>query len=126
MLVGRHAEATAIDELIARVRGGMSQALVLRGQAGIGKTALLDDAVEVAAGASAEALAIAARCLSAEGMALLVAACESSDRPELLAGLPEHPITGPRLQPRMRQAMGTGLMAGAADDDPSGIATHVP
>jgi Cdc6-like AAA superfamily ATPase len=101
MLVGRHAEGTAIDELIARVRGGMSQALVLRGEAGIGKTALLDDAVEVAAGASAAVLAFAARRVSAEGMGLLLAACESADRPELLAGLPEHPIAGPGLQPRM-------------------------
>jgi DNA-binding CsgD family transcriptional regulator len=42
VLVGRRSEAEAIDGLIAGVRGGMSGALVLRGEPGIGKTALLD------------------------------------------------------------------------------------
>ncbi|MBS1894803.1 MAG: AAA family ATPase [Actinobacteria bacterium] len=41
-LLGREAEIAAIDELIARVRGGRGGALVLRGEPGVGKTALLD------------------------------------------------------------------------------------
>jgi DNA-binding CsgD family transcriptional regulator len=41
-LLGRETEIAALDELIARIRGGRGGALVLRGEAGIGKTALLD------------------------------------------------------------------------------------
>ncbi|WP_346113698.1 AAA family ATPase, partial [Nonomuraea maheshkhaliensis] len=42
MLFGRSAEIAAIDDVIARARGGAGGALVLRGEAGVGKTALLD------------------------------------------------------------------------------------
>lgn len=40
-LVGRRRENRALDDLVAGVREGRSQALVLRGEAGVGKTALL-------------------------------------------------------------------------------------
>lgn len=42
MLIGRDAERAVIDALLADARGGRSGALVVRGEAGIGKTALLD------------------------------------------------------------------------------------
>ncbi|SEG29603.1 regulatory protein, luxR family [Nonomuraea solani] len=42
MLYGRTAEIATIDALIARARTGAGAALVLRGEAGAGKTALLD------------------------------------------------------------------------------------
>ena len=42
MLQGRHSECEALDRLLQRVRVGESAALVLRGEAGIGKTALLE------------------------------------------------------------------------------------
>ncbi|CND62721.1 transcriptional regulator%2C luxR family [Mycobacterium tuberculosis] len=42
MLRGRHAECAEIDGLLEAVRGGESRALVLRGEAGAGKTALLE------------------------------------------------------------------------------------
>ena len=42
MLLDRKAERAALDHLLAAVRTGESAALVLRGEAGIGKTALLD------------------------------------------------------------------------------------
>ncbi|MEV4080274.1 ATP-binding protein [Nonomuraea fuscirosea] len=42
MLFGRSAEIAAIDDLLGRARGGAGGALVLRGDAGVGKTALLD------------------------------------------------------------------------------------
>ena len=48
-LVDRHVEKKALDELLDSVRAGMSGALVLRGDPGIGKSALLDYAVERAA-----------------------------------------------------------------------------
>jgi DNA-binding CsgD family transcriptional regulator len=50
MLHGRSAETARIDELLAAAREGRSGALVVRGEAGVGKTALLDYAAEAAAG----------------------------------------------------------------------------
>lgn len=47
-LLGRQAERAALDELIAAVRGGRSRTLVVRGEPGIGKTALLENALESA------------------------------------------------------------------------------
>src|SRR5688500_16491524 len=65
MFVGRRAEHEAVEHLLARAQGGNSGVLVVRGEAGIGKTALLqhtrDSAVaagfrvEDAAGVEAEA-----------------------------------------------------------------------
>src|SRR3954465_4999270 len=45
-LLGRQSERAALDELLASVRAGGSRALVLRGEPGIGKSALLDYLVE--------------------------------------------------------------------------------
>ena len=42
MLIGRESECARLDELLDRARMGRSGALVIRGEAGIGKTALLD------------------------------------------------------------------------------------
>ncbi|WP_242000780.1 helix-turn-helix transcriptional regulator [Kribbella rubisoli] len=42
ILYGRRSECTALDQQIAALRSGRSAVLVLRGEAGIGKTALLD------------------------------------------------------------------------------------
>jgi predicted ATPase len=47
-LRGRRNERIALDDLLAAARAGRSEALVLRGEAGIGKTALLEYAVESA------------------------------------------------------------------------------
>src|ERR1700761_2412991 len=41
-LVGRHTECAVLDGLIEAVRAGQSRALVVSGEAGVGKTALLD------------------------------------------------------------------------------------
>ncbi len=49
-LRGRRAECTALERLTSRARSGESQVLVLRGEAGIGKTALLDFVAECAQG----------------------------------------------------------------------------
>ncbi|MGH3042020.1 MAG: ATP-binding protein [Gaiellaceae bacterium] len=59
MLVGRAEECRRIDELLAAARHGRSGALVLLGEPGIGKTALLQHAAD--AGADLE-------CLSARGI----------------------------------------------------------
>jgi DNA-binding CsgD family transcriptional regulator len=50
MLVNRLTERSALDSLLASARGGMGSALVLRGDPGIGKTALLEYAIESASG----------------------------------------------------------------------------
>ncbi|MER6798869.1 ATP-binding protein, partial [Amycolatopsis mediterranei] len=49
-LVGRSGERESLDGLLARVRAGESAALVVRGEAGIGKTALLRHTARQAAG----------------------------------------------------------------------------
>lgn len=49
-LLGRRGECAALDELVASVRAGPSRALVLRGEAGVGKSALLEYLVRRASG----------------------------------------------------------------------------
>ena len=46
MLLGRRREQETLDRLLREVRGGQSRVLVLRGEAGAGKTALLDYAAD--------------------------------------------------------------------------------
>jgi DNA-binding CsgD family transcriptional regulator len=55
-LVGRSSEHEALEALFDGAKAGLSSALVLRGEAGVGKTALLDDA---AASAAARGMQIA-------------------------------------------------------------------
>jgi DNA-binding CsgD family transcriptional regulator/tetratricopeptide (TPR) repeat protein len=50
VLLGRGPECAALDGLLGAVRAGQSGALVVRGEPGVGKTALLDYVVEQAAG----------------------------------------------------------------------------
>jgi DNA-binding CsgD family transcriptional regulator len=49
-LLGRRSERAALDQLVASVRAGPSRALVLRGEAGVGKSALLEYLVQHASG----------------------------------------------------------------------------
>jgi DNA-binding CsgD family transcriptional regulator len=50
MLLGRERECARLDALISRVRGGSSAVLVIEGEAGIGKTSLLEYAAAKARG----------------------------------------------------------------------------
>src|SRR4029450_164294 len=50
MLVGRRNECDVLDGLLVAARGGRSGVLVLRGEPGVGKTALVDHAVGAASG----------------------------------------------------------------------------
>src|SRR4051794_5399817 len=50
VLLGRASEREVLDRLLARVRGGQSAVLVVRGEAGVGKTALLRDCASRAPG----------------------------------------------------------------------------
>src|SRR6478735_524085 len=49
-LLGRRRECAALDDLMVGVKGGASAALVLHGEAGIGKSALLDHVGDTADG----------------------------------------------------------------------------
>src|SRR5262245_17737486 len=48
-LLGRRSECAALDQLVVSVRAGPSGALVLRGEAGVGKSALLESLAGAAA-----------------------------------------------------------------------------
>ena len=47
-LYGRHAEGRALDRLLTNVRAGRSQVLIVRGESGAGKTALLEQLIAAA------------------------------------------------------------------------------
>jgi DNA-binding CsgD family transcriptional regulator/tetratricopeptide (TPR) repeat protein len=49
-LLGRRGECEVLDRLVAGVRAGQSRVLVLRGEAGVGKTALLEQLPAMASG----------------------------------------------------------------------------
>jgi DNA-binding CsgD family transcriptional regulator len=104
-LAGRSAEGARLDRLLADARAGQSVALVLRGEPGIGKTALLDYAAE-----------------RATGFRVSRAAGVESEMELPFAGL--HQLCGPmlaglkQLPPPQRDALGTafGLSSGAQPD----------
>ena len=102
---GRRTEQAALDRLLAEVRAGQSRVLVLRGEAGVGKTALLDYVQERAS----EFRVVRAAGVESE-MELAFAGLHQLCTPMLgnLAGLP-----GPQ-----RDALSTvfGLSAGQAPD----------
>ena len=50
VLHGRRNEREVLDRLLAAVRGGQSGVLVVCGEAGVGKTALLESAIRSAVG----------------------------------------------------------------------------
>ncbi|MFB4263156.1 AAA family ATPase [Nonomuraea sp. GTA35] len=59
MLYGRASEQAAIEDLVEAARAGRSGGLVLRGEPGIGKSALLDWAAEHCAGSGVRVLRVA-------------------------------------------------------------------
>src|SRR6266851_7717526 len=104
-LAGRGPESARLDRLLADARAGQSAVLVLRGEPGIGKTALLGYAAERAA-----------------GFQVVRAAGAESEMELPFASL--HQLCGPmlgglgRLPPPQRDALGTafGLSSGAQPD----------
>src|SRR6478752_3943506 len=49
-LLGRHVERTLLDDTVAAIQQGHSRVLLLRGEAGVGKTALLEYLIDSASG----------------------------------------------------------------------------
>jgi DNA-binding CsgD family transcriptional regulator len=104
-LVGREHERALVDELLGRARLGRSETLVVRGEAGIGKTTLLEYAVD-----QAEGMTIV-RALGVESEAEL----QFSGLLELLRPLLEHLPEIPAQQAKaLRSAL--GLCAPEAHD----------
>ena len=105
MLIGRDPECAVLKRLLDGARRGRSGVLVLRGDAGVGKTALVQFAVEAAAGFRiAEAVGIESE------MELPFATLHQLCRP-MLDGIE-------RLPAPQRDALGTafGLTAGSAPE----------
>src|SRR3954454_6792858 len=105
VLRGRRSECETLDRLLGHVRAGKSRALVLRGEPGVGKTALLEYTIE-----SAPDFRVA-RAVGVESeMELAFAALQQLCAP-LLDRLE-------RLPPPQRDALATafGLSAGGAPD----------
>src|SRR6516162_11681642 len=95
-LAGRGAEGARLERLLADARAGQSAVLVLRGEPGIGKTALLGYAAESATGFQV------ARAAGVESeMELPFAGLHQLCRP-MLGGLG-------RLPPPRRDALGTAF-----------------
>jgi DNA-binding CsgD family transcriptional regulator len=104
-LRGRRTESAALDELLAAIRKGESRALVVRGEAGVGKTALLEYLVEAAPDLTVE------RAMGVESeMEWAFAALHQLCAP-MLARLERLP-----LPQRDALAIVFGLSAGAAPD----------
>jgi DNA-binding CsgD family transcriptional regulator len=105
VLRGRASECALLDDLVSAVRRGESRSLVLRGEAGIGKTALLEYLIA-----------------SASDLTVVRAVGVESEMELAFASL--HQLCGPlldrldRLPPPQRQAMEIvfGMSAGAAPD----------
>ena len=85
-LLGRRDECGMLDRLVAGVRAGQSQVLVLRGEAGAGKTALLDYLRERAAGCQVIRAAGAESEMDLPFAALHQLCAPFLDRLELLPG----------------------------------------
>src|SRR5690349_22844847 len=101
-LVNRVREREALERLVAGARSGQSRVLVIRGEAGVGKTALLEHL-----------------SAAAEGFEIVQAAGVESEMELAYAGL--HQLCGPMLQglPRLpapqRDAVSTAFGLGAGE-----------
>ena len=110
-LTDRHSERAALDRLLGTVRAGQSQVLVIRGDPGVGKTALLDYLAQRASG-----------CRGVRGVRVIRAMGVQSEMELAFAGL--HQLCAPmlnrlgRLPAPQREALRTalGLSAGPPPD----------
>ena len=125
-LRGRNDECEALDRLIEAARTGQSQVLVLRGEAGVGKTALLDYVAERATGFRvARAAGVEADVdLAFAGLhQLCVPLLDRLDRPACARSATHWPRRSDRAPGRRRTASWSGLavlslLAEATADQP--------
>jgi DNA-binding CsgD family transcriptional regulator len=124
MLIGRDRERRLIEGLLEQARGGVSSALVVRGEAGIGKTAVLD---HVAGSSALRTL----RCVATESeQEVTFAGLEQLLRPlhPLVERLPEVQavalrsalgLSGERVEDRLLLGLATlNLLAEATEEGP--------
>ena len=111
-LLGRHSECAALDQLLASVRAGLSRALVLRGEAGAGKSALLEYLVGRASGCHVvRAAGVESEMeLAFAGLQLLCAPLR--DRLERLPG-PQREALAHGVRARRRRAPRTASWSGS-------------
>lgn len=115
MLVGRDSEVRALTQLLADARTGRGGVLVLRGEAGIGKSALLDEAA-----ARAEGMRVA-RALGVEAESEIAFAGLDQALRALRLRLPPSAATGDEGSPSERFAVALSaleLLSDAADRAP--------
>src|SRR5450432_1660195 len=124
-LLGREREREVLDRLLDGVRGGRGGVLVVHGEAGVGKTALLDYAVEAACGfrtARTSGIEAEMELPFAAVQQLCSAFLELMDRlpqPQHEAlGVAFGLITGPAPNPFLVGLAVLGLLAEAADEQP--------
>jgi DNA-binding CsgD family transcriptional regulator len=124
-LLGREREREVLDRLLDGVRGGRGGVLVVHGEAGVGKTALLDYAVEAACGfrtARTSGIEAEMELPFAAVQQLCSAFLELMDRlpqPQHEAlGVAFGLITGPAPNPFLIGLAVLGLLAEAADEQP--------
>jgi DNA-binding CsgD family transcriptional regulator len=125
VLVGREAESEALQRLVQGARDGQSGALILRGEAGIGKSALLEYAA-----ASAEGFTVLRGTGVESESELAYAALHQILRPvfDRIDGLPApqaaalrgaFALSGEAVEERFRVSLGVlGLLAETADERP--------
>jgi DNA-binding CsgD family transcriptional regulator len=124
-LLGREREREVLDRLLDGVRGGRGGVSVVHGEAGVGKTALLDYAVEAARGfriARTSGIEAEMELPFAAVQQLCSAFLELMDRlpqPQHEAlGVAFGLITGPAPNPFLVGLAALGLLAEAAEEEP--------
>jgi DNA-binding CsgD family transcriptional regulator len=125
LLRGRRSECEALDRLLESVRGGESRALVVRGEPGVGKTALLEYMLERASGCRVVRAAGVESEMELAFAGLHQLCAPLLDRLEHLPG-PQREALGTALGLRMGEAPDRlfvglavlGLLADAAEEQP--------
>jgi eukaryotic-like serine/threonine-protein kinase len=121
-LVGREEERRALDEALARARGGVTTVVLVAGASGLGKSALVADALE--RWRDERVTALSGRCFAEESVPYqaldpivdaLYCRLDALPREDLRARLPPDAATLARLFPVLRQL--PGLTMSESDDD---------
>jgi DNA-binding CsgD family transcriptional regulator len=125
MLVGRSAESATVDGLLADARAGRSGVLVLRGEAGIGKSALLEHAVEqadgftVLHGVGVESEADLAYAALHQIMRPVLGGLDRLPEPQAAALRAAFALSSETVDERFRVSLGVlGLLSEAAEERP--------